>query len=130
MNYTLHLPPGYQPVPLPGLTPWLAALRSGEHKQGRNRLGKPDGPKCCLGVLCYVQGRLTADGQDDENGKFAYLSPGNPAYGPLVDGYCLPSNTGVEFGGHTLSELSALNDRGIPFSDIADILEKVYIDAP
>lgn len=32
---------------------WLAALRSGQYKQGRNYL-ELDGKFCCLGVLCHV----------------------------------------------------------------------------
>lgn len=35
------------------LTAWLAALRSGEYKQGKNKL-RTDGDFCCLGVLCDV----------------------------------------------------------------------------
>lgn len=32
---------------------WIAALRSGQYKQGRFRLER-DGRFCCLGVLCHV----------------------------------------------------------------------------
>jgi hypothetical protein len=31
---------------------WIAALVSGEYKQGRNRLKNVEGGYCCLGVLC------------------------------------------------------------------------------
>lgn len=31
---------------------WIAALLSGEYKQGRTRLKTQDGGFCCLGVLC------------------------------------------------------------------------------
>lgn len=33
---------------------WLAALRSGKYKQGRNALRPTDDRFCCLGVLCDV----------------------------------------------------------------------------
>jgi hypothetical protein len=33
-------------------TMWVAALRSGDTKQTRNRLGTMRGSRCCLGVLC------------------------------------------------------------------------------
>lgn len=31
---------------------WIERLESGEIKQGRGRLGRVDGSRCCLGVLC------------------------------------------------------------------------------
>lgn len=33
---------------------WVAALRSGEYKQGRGALQDTTGGYCCLGVLCRV----------------------------------------------------------------------------
>lgn len=38
---------------------WVAALRSGDYKQGRNSLKQGKGDKatyCCLGVLCEIEG--------------------------------------------------------------------------
>lgn len=35
---------------------WVAALRSGDYKQGMNALYKENGSYCCLGVLCAVLG--------------------------------------------------------------------------
>jgi len=44
---------------------WLAALRSGEYKQGRQRL-RTDDEFCCLGVLCDLAVKAGAvDGFDD-----------------------------------------------------------------
>jgi hypothetical protein len=34
---------------------WIAALRSGEYKQGQNKM-EDDGYLCCLAVLCRVAG--------------------------------------------------------------------------
>lgn len=50
---------------------WLAALRSGEYKQGRGGLyaDVEGGRYCCLGVLCDVQG-LTAQ---ESIGKSPFL---------------------------------------------------------
>jgi hypothetical protein len=31
---------------------WVTALRSGEYKQGTEKLLNQDGSRCCLGVLC------------------------------------------------------------------------------
>lgn len=38
-------------------TKWIAALRSGRYRQGKNALQNPDGTNCCLGVLCRVARR-------------------------------------------------------------------------
>lgn len=46
---------------------WLAALRSGDYKQGRNYL-RSRGTHCCLGVLCEL---AVQDG-------IAYWQPGVP----------------------------------------------------
>lgn len=39
---------------------WVAALRSGNYKQGKNVL-KRNGAYCCLGVLCEVAGDAKLD---------------------------------------------------------------------
>lgn len=36
---------------------WVAALRSGNYKQGQGRLRRADDTYCCLGVACDVSGR-------------------------------------------------------------------------
>jgi hypothetical protein len=41
---------------------WLAALESGEYKQGIGCLGTPESGLCCLGVLCVVAGINFDDG--------------------------------------------------------------------
>ena len=38
---------------------WIAALRSGEYKQGRQRLRRTGVGHCCLGVICDVYSKLT-----------------------------------------------------------------------
>lgn len=68
---------------------WLAALRSGDYKQGKNYLhNSAKDTFCCLGVLCEVAGiprrdaKLFGDPVDDYNfaGKFSagtvYSVPG------------------------------------------------------
>lgn len=107
------------------LAKWLAALRSGEYKQGVGQL-KSDGGYCCLGVL-----QMVTDGNVEVE-----------KYGPAL----LPSlhwlaEHGITFGtcdedkageGHSVSPfLPALrhsasnsNDMGAwKFSDIADAIE-------
>lgn len=41
---------------------WLAALRSGEYKQGRGYLQNGKGEFCCLGVLCDLYRKETGNG--------------------------------------------------------------------
>jgi hypothetical protein len=128
---------------------WIDALRSGAYSQGRGRLagsvvGNPeDGPPsfCCLGVLCDLAVKENVipepvvahrtpvwDGEAPVSGyflKFAdeggYLPSEvvewaglNTAYNPLI--------------GHGDDQLSyrqaaAWNDDGIPFAEIADMIE-------
>lgn len=33
---------------------WIAALRSGDYRQGRGQLRSEDNSFCCLGVLCNL----------------------------------------------------------------------------
>lgn len=42
-------------------TKWLTALRSGDYKQGKERLKNVDGTMCCLGVLCDLMGAEWTD---------------------------------------------------------------------
>lgn len=54
-------------------TKWLAALRSGEFKQGQSRLKTGDGAYCCLGVLCHITGKLNEEDctySEDDEGRY------------------------------------------------------------
>lgn len=132
MNYTLHLPLNYQKIPLPWLTPWLAALRSGEYPQGRGFLCY-SGKYCCLGVLSKIQGRLQQKDEgwvDGAGGSFGSLAIKNPCAAVLSQGGSFAPGVWVTFRGLDHKCLWRLNDNGLPFSDIADILETLYVDAP
>lgn len=130
----------------------VAALRSGEYEQGRNSLRTRGDSYCCLGVACDISGlgkwekresALSFDFTDweyvirDSNGeKVASDSSTLPApvaqwLGMAVDGeFYLPdaqirwdtqeANTDRH---NLLVELTSLNDEGMPFEQIADILE-------
>ncbi len=52
---------------------WVAALRSGKYKQGREALNTK-GRLCCLGVLCElaVQDGIIKKGEPDKNGGVSY----------------------------------------------------------
>jgi hypothetical protein len=98
---------------------WTAALRSGEYKQGRGKLRNFDNTYCCLGVLCDI----VRPGKWKE-GVRSYLTIDD-------DGYQLTSQwltsdiietTGFEPFNQGM--LANMNDRGIPFNQIADFIEE------
>ena len=131
----LCLPESYTKPLLRGLDGWVKALRSGDYKQGRNLLCY-EGAYCCLGVLCKLQGRPKSHKVDglhfryDGNGKV--LSSDNPLYGLLQRDGAFPDGTtgridGVDNADGVLS-LTYLNDNGVPFTDIATVLELLWLD--
>lgn len=92
---------------------WIAALRSGEYKQGNGRLR--DGDKyCCLGVLCDVSGagRWQDDWYYDNSG-------GANCY--------LPESLSIDIDRDTQGTLAVMNDGNIlppaTLDEIADYIE-------
>ena len=53
---------------------WVAALRSGEYRQGTGKLQTLGGTNCCLGVLLRVQGQDVIELYRDEDGTFSFLN--------------------------------------------------------
>lgn len=106
---------------------WVAALRSGDYKQGQLALRHGDDKFCCLGVLCDVVdpngwvesglgNYLHADGQG------SYLPPSiaervglrvKPEVPNPVESKWMPSVS-----------LNALNDCEYTFAQIADLIEQ------
>jgi hypothetical protein len=81
---------------------WVAALRSGEYRQGKHMLR--DGDRyCCLGVLCSINGM----GFHGDAGS--YLGP--------------RQSSRVGLDRETQTELANMNDLGVPFPAIADHIE-------
>lgn len=110
---------------------WVAALRSGEYKQGAGQLHAPaTNSYCCLGVLCdlAVKAGLDITVTTASDRDLTYYND---------DGYELPDSVkdwaGLE---ENLPEVdmmgldcevltvAALNDDGTPFGEIADIIER------
>lgn len=128
-------------------TLWLERLRSGQIEQGEGVLATPDGKRCCLGVLCDVaveQGVLdtptvhTIAGSDksarlvygrsmpERRGSETALPPAVLAWAGIDDddlsgdpGMPVP-NRENDMNYATLSEL---NDHGLTFPQIADVIE-------
>jgi hypothetical protein len=118
---------------------WVEALTSGEYKQGRNCLNDGFGGFCCLGVLSdlYAKEQNFKWG-DDGRGNFCldgeiYTTPKTvQAWSGLkVDVPYLPfaSRDNVPYGDSThimegdSTSIAALNDEGISFPQIADLIK-------
>lgn len=118
---------------------WVAALRSGEYKQGAGQLAyvSPNGNAsyCCLGVLCDLlaqQGRISQRTRihDEGGGSVYFKSHGeeDEDTGVLPKGVAKLVGLGVDnpavlYGG-TLTDLASLNDGGASFKEIADLIER------
>lgn len=99
---------------------WVEALRSGEYQQGQHRLRTED-KFCCLGVLCDISGLSEWEEREDST----YIS-----YDSIE--VILPDSVmkwaGIATDNDSLhagtKALSAYNDSGYSFEQIADIIEK------
>jgi hypothetical protein len=96
---------------------WVAALRSGEYKQGqrglRSRVDNED-RFCCLGVLCDLidstkwRGVVYAAGEDYEE-RLSYVPDAIAA--------------SIGLSSDDQHELARLNDSGYSFAHIAEVIE-------
>jgi hypothetical protein len=117
---------------------WIAALRSGEYKQGKGGLRNTEG-YCCLGVLCDLHAKETGNewerAEFDENDCYLRASGYLPAevsawaglskiaYDRQLAPYTLPFfDVPVVADGQDMT-LSQLNDANKPFAAIADVIE-------
>lgn len=93
---------------------WVAALRSGEYKQGKGSLST-GGEFCCLGVLCDL---YDPEGWDKKFHRNNGLPP------DAVDAWSgLVYDARVVIGGETRT-LYEHNDEGRTFSEIAQAIEE------
>lgn len=122
---------------------WTAALRSGDYQQGKNKMRRRINGEyffCCLGVLCdqYSQDPKTDQKIGWEHTE-GYLNTGT--YSMLGWTGILPAQVrewagfptdlvekaqiGVTYK-NKRTTLGALNDRGVSFNEIADIIEENF----
>lgn len=100
---------------------WCAALRGGEYEQGKGRLS--DGDRfCCLGVLCDLSGLESWVADDPARWRYggydAILPP------EVMDWACMnDDNPEVVLSSGEAMSLASLNDRGLSFNEIADLIE-------
>lgn len=94
---------------------WIAALRSGEYKQGMGGLRRyvyGDVVYCCLGVVCEVMGyHYRSEVYETETGHVVHVDK-------LVVG-----DFENELALKQQAHLAEMNDRGWTFTDIADWIE-------
>lgn len=100
---------------------WVDALRSGEYQKGVGNLNW-GGAFCCLGVLCDIHSKETGTKWED-SGKYI----DSHSYLPdQVMGWAeLPRS---QFGADVMRQsvrlsLVSLNDAGVTFREIADLIE-------
>jgi hypothetical protein len=126
---------GYKRIKLPLKRKWLTALRSDDFKQGQRLLCNSAKEYCCLGVLSKLQGRLTEDGKDGiiiEHGENIaprnVLGDDNPMRSVLKAIGVFPDGVSVKIISKMLEkrDLAALNDEGVSFKDIADIIHAIW----
>jgi len=115
---------------------WLAALRSGNYKQGKSYLhNRDEDTYCCLGVLCdlYVKDhpdQLVAVAVEDTSpfGKQC-TKYGNPGEGQISSlPWKIQDWSGIDSQYGYIRELgvslAVLNDEGKSFEEIAKIIEE------
>lgn len=96
---------------------WIAALRSGEYEQTTEVLKNDEG-FCCLGVACDIS-KLSEWGLISEYLDETALLPG------AVEKYFgLRDSTGSFWKGENHFSLTGMNDDGMRFEEIADVIEE------
>jgi hypothetical protein len=118
---------------------WIAALRSGDYKQGRGWL-RTDNYYCCLGVLCDLHSKANPDHRQSWRPMCNYIDPLEKEYIEYIYAYgksttrLLPDDV-QRWAGIGCSDpdivvdnealiLSQLNDRGYTFEQIAKHIEE------
>lgn len=106
---------------------WVAALRSGEYKQGVGQLRTATGTFCCLGVLCNLHAQAHPEIAAKQDSTRYYM--GNRAVLPTqVRDWAELLRTDPRVPGCTAMAspvaLSHLNDTGASFKEIAALIEK------
>lgn len=110
-------------------TKWVTKLRSGEYEQGRGYLC--DGDKyCCLGVLCEMAVEEGIAAKVQTLSGMGYVE-GTSAPWQAVLGECVqnwaglhgPTGKAVQMEDGQLQTVANLNDEGLTFAEIADIIE-------
>jgi hypothetical protein len=102
----------------------VAALRSGEHAQIRDRLSDGVG-FCCLGLACLISGLGRYLRHEDSFGFFIDKGLAGVTYLPeeVSDYFGFSNHCGTFKRNGELTNLASLNDDGFTFEQLADIIE-------
>lgn len=109
----------------PNQQKWIEALRSREFDQGEGSLQKGD-RFCCLGVACVIASQNDIPIATDENGEIVgdtlEIQDSVQDWLKLRD----PEGHSKEkvFGRHEVRALASLNDLGMSFLNLADVIEQ------
>jgi hypothetical protein len=123
-------------VPNPAEHKLIAALRSGEFKQGKLRLRPTSNTFCCLGVACELYRRETGQGEwvpahDDEAHpslqEFVMPDEGTTS-GVLSPSVRKWLGWASDKGSTSEACLAERNDSGATFSEIADLIEQGKVE--
>lgn len=117
---------------------WVDALRSGKYHQGQSKLYSGDG-FCCLGVLCDIYANQVGDitwvkkdpskTVDDDKWDYWYFDDQSEVLPECVSKWAeLDENDPVVtkdiVGQDYLTTLASLNDKGVTFEDLAEVIEE------
>ena len=99
---------------------WVEALRSGEYQQGKTLLRVEDN-FCCLGVACEVAIKNGVNINVIQTDRyFSYNDATHSLPQAAMEFFGIKDN----FGSFRENALSAENDRGTSFQEIANIIEE------
>lgn len=101
---------------------WVQALRSGEYRQATDVLRRGDG-FCCLGVLCDLAVKDNIIALHDEGDSYYYGEEYAVLPRRVVEWAGVPGNDPYVTYDDDTTSLSTLNDGGMSFAVIADLIE-------
>ncbi len=100
-------------------TKWIAALRSGDYKQGKNKLRSDTNHFCCLGVLCNIHAQEHPEIAAKETDPIRYMGKMSYPHDEVLAWAGV-----VKAPGESAYKLSFMNDRGTSFEVIANWIEE------
>lgn len=102
---------------------WLIALRSGIYRQAEGKLNDGRQSFCCLGVLCDIHSKETGKDWDVGNNCKNYMGRTGDLPGEVMKWAGL-RHTAPACVHRKGRDLATLNDEGVGFKAIANVIEK------